>query len=319
MKDFSHFGIKKRSYPDHNYNAIWNNLKTLRLGSGVAKELPPNHAEFYDVSLGTKCNLECPFCYTDAKKSGRFYENIVEKAKFFFGNMTENQKPFQIAIGSEGEPTIHPEFCDFLETVYNLGIVPNYTTNGIEIAQNSSLSEEILEATNKYVGGVAVSVNEWSSKTSWAWRRTVEKLDKFDNTNINIHYIIKDLDSVKQFISIYDEFKNKVLYFVLLPLMNTGRSTEKSSQEAFDLLLKQDLDFSKIAFGAHFYESLRNQDKIKCWLYPPESLSKNLILDDVIKITPSSFSKEVIWSLPYRDISDFDVSCIQSQKGCNIF
>ena len=99
MKDWKHWGIKKREFPEYNYNAIWCNLKTLRLGTGVAKELPPNKSEFYDVSLGSKCNLECPFCYTNAKQSGKFYDNIVEKAKFFFGNMSENDKPFQIAIG----------------------------------------------------------------------------------------------------------------------------------------------------------------------------------------------------------------------------
>jgi len=40
-------------------------------------------------------------CYTDAKKTGKFYDNIVEKAKFFFGNMSENDKPYQIAIGKK--------------------------------------------------------------------------------------------------------------------------------------------------------------------------------------------------------------------------
>jgi len=72
MKDFKHFGVKVRKFPDHNYHAVWYNLKTIRLGEGVAKELPPDKAEFYDVSLGTKCNLECPFCLTE--------DNYVETA-----------------------------------------------------------------------------------------------------------------------------------------------------------------------------------------------------------------------------------------------
>ena len=41
MKDFTHFGVKHRRFPDYNYNAIWSNLKTIRLGSGYAKELTP--------------------------------------------------------------------------------------------------------------------------------------------------------------------------------------------------------------------------------------------------------------------------------------
>ena len=112
----------------------------------------------------------------------------------------------------------------------------------------------------------------------------------YGNTNINIHYIIKDKKSVDEFINIYNEYKNDILYFVLLPLMKSGRSSEQYQKEAFDYLLDKDFDFSKIAFGAHFYDLLKNQNKVKCWMYPPESFSKNLILDDTIKITPSSFN-----------------------------
>ena len=301
MKDWSHWGIKRRVYPDYNYNAIWSNLKTLRLGKGQAKELPPNHSEFYDVSLGTKCNLECPFCYTNAKKSGMFYDNVVGKAKFFFGNMDDNQKPFQIAIGSEGEPTIHPEFIEFIKTIYDLGIVPNLTTNGITIAENNYITplEETIE---KYCGGMAISANTWCEEINEVWQVALQKLALLD-ININIHYIMIDRVSVDEFEKIYHKYSDKVLYFVLLPLMDSGRSNIKCPPDTFEYLLTKDLDWSKIAFGAHFYDSLlQNQDKLKCWLYPPESLSKNLILDGGIKITPSSFSKEVIWqTMMYKE------------------
>lgn len=290
MKDFTNFGVKVRRFPEYNYHAVWANLKTLRLGKGQAKELPPNVSEFYDVSLGTKCNLECPFCYTSALSNGVSYSDICEKAKWFFGNMSDNDKPFQIAIGSQGEPTLHPQFVDFLKTVYGLNIVPNYTTNGLTIASNSKLSEDILSATSEYVGGVAVSANTWNRLINCAWREAIKKLIEYGNTNINVHYIISDKESVDKFINIYNEYKENVLYFVLLPLMNSGRSTEKYQNEAFEYLLESGLDWSKIAFGAHFYDLLKAQNKIKCWLYPPESFSKNLILDDVIKITPSSFN-----------------------------
>lgn len=67
-----------------------------------------------------------------------------------------------------------------------------------------------------------------------------------------------------------------------------------------EYLLQQDLDWGKIAFGAHFYNSLLNQNKIKCYLYPPESLSKNLLLDDTIKVTPSSFDLNPIKEIKYE-------------------
>lgn len=292
MKDFTHFGIKQRNFPEYNYNAIWQNLKTVRLGQGVAQELPPTYSEFYDVSLGTKCNLECPFCYTNALHTGVFYKDVCEKAKMFFGEMDENSKPFQIAIGSEGEPTIHPEFIPFLQTIYNLGIVPNYTTNGITLASEDN--KELLEATEKYCGGVAVSANTWNENINKTWKKAVDNLKGID-ININIHYIISDKASVDKFVSEVYPYVNDILYFVLLPLMPSGRSVCKYTQEAFDYLLSKNLNWSKIAFGAHFYDLLKQQDKIKCWLYPPESFSKNLILGNPIKITKSSFHKEPIW------------------------
>ena len=165
MKDFKTFGVKKRVFPDCNYNAIWCDLKTVRLGEGVASELPCDQSEFYDVGINTKCNAECPFCYVSASGQGINYHNICETWKKWMNKFWEREKdgikytdkPFQIAIGSTGEPTIHPEFCDFLKTVYESGVVPNYTTNGITIAKDNELSSKILAYTREYVGGVAVS------------------------------------------------------------------------------------------------------------------------------------------------------------------
>ena len=161
MKDFKHFGIKRRVYPELNYDALWVNLKTIRFGEGKAKPLPPEGCEFYDVGINTKCNAECPFCYVSATHRGINYPDICETwvkwmSKSFWEKDCNGYKittaPLQIAIGSTGEATIHPEFCEFLETVYNTGVVPNYTTNGITIANDDELSEKILDYTKRYVG-----------------------------------------------------------------------------------------------------------------------------------------------------------------------
>ena len=107
MKDFESWGIKRRIYPEYNYNAIWFNLKTLRTGEGQAKELPPEYSEFYDIGINTKCNAECPFCYVSANHNGVNYPDICETWKKWMdvykevkkGNVTITEKPFQIAIG----------------------------------------------------------------------------------------------------------------------------------------------------------------------------------------------------------------------------
>ncbi len=105
---FKEWGIKKRVFPSNNYNAIWSNLKTIRIGEGVATELPPELSEFYDVSIGNKCITgKCPFCYVSANPDGQYYEDICETWKKWMSlykeeiknGITYTTKPFQIAIG----------------------------------------------------------------------------------------------------------------------------------------------------------------------------------------------------------------------------
>jgi MoaA/NifB/PqqE/SkfB family radical SAM enzyme len=198
-------------------------------------------------------------------------------------------KPFQIAIGSTGEPTIHPEFCDFLKTVYESGVVPNYTTNGIILSKQTPLAEAILEATRKYVGGVAVSFGNEALREQA--RHAVVNLINNGNTNVNIHHIISDKESVDEFLAEWLRFEDKVLYHVLLPLMPAGRSDSGIEEGVWEYLeeMIQKHNIKNVAFGAHFIKYLRNS-KIKTWLYDEESFSKNIILTpNKVQITPSSF------------------------------
>ena len=125
---------------------------------------------------------------------------------------------------STGEPTIHPEFCDFLKTVYESGVVPNYTTNGIILSKKTPLAAAIIEATRKYVGGVAVSFG--NEKLRNYARQAVINLINYGNTNVNIHHIISDKESVDEFVVEWARYGDSILYHVLLPLMPSGRSSE---------------------------------------------------------------------------------------------
>lgn len=297
MKDFKHWGAKKRVFPAYNYNALWFNLKTIRLGSGVAKELPADMAEFYDVGINTLCNAECPFCYVSASHKGINYPDICETwKKWMYMYQFEvkdgtvfTSKPFQIAIGSTGEPTIHPDFCKFLETVYNTGVVPNYTTNGITLS-NIKTSRELLEYTRNFVGGVAVSLGNKALKRNADM--AIVNLITMGDTNVNIHHIISAKDSVDDFIKEWKRYGSDIKYHVLLPLMPSGRSSKGLDEGVFEYLEEKILEenVTNVAFGAHFCKYLENS-RIPTYLYPPESLSKNVILTkDKVQITPSSFN-----------------------------
>ena len=88
-------------------------------------------------------------------------------------------------------------------------------------------------------------------------------------------------------------------------MLNDYIKNKKSDSilDNFDFLGKLILEYmSNLLYTIHEIDYLvKNQDKIQCWLYPPESLSKNLILDDVIKITASSFHKEPLMEFNFKE------------------
>lgn len=318
MKNFNHFGIKFKGISNCNYTAIWNNLITIRLGDKEIKELPANKSEFYDVSLGDRCVTgKCSFCYVSSNPNGEYYTNVCETWKKFIAtfapdkkekNITITEKPFQIAIGSEGEPTESSSFCDFLETVYNTGVVPNYTTNGVILSyydksgtEYYDLANKILKYTHDYVAGVAVSFGNKSLR-SYAENAIKGLLEKGD-CHINIHHIISDKASVQDFIDSWYNYSDDIKYHVLLPLMPSGRSTKGLEPGVWEILEKaiKDLNITNVAFGAHFYKYLTDSS-IKTWIYPPESLSKNMILKNgKVIITPSSFDLTPIKTFDFNE------------------
>lgn len=275
--------VEKRVFKDSNYKAFFFNGKTVRFAIDPSKPITElEYPEFFDVSITDKCLGQCEYCYQDSKPEGQHYKNIIEKVVDFFGPMTKNQRPYQVAIGG-GEPTSHPDFVELLKTFYDFGIMPNYTTNGMDIP------ESVIVATEKYCGGVAVSCHPHLNP-HWGYAAS-----KFISSGVklNFHIIISDRDSVDYFESIYYYWRRKVDHFVLLPYTPQGRATEKKDIDWEYLLKKMPGDTRKIAFGANFHSYLsQGGHGIQVSLYEPEIFSKYLSLKDM-KIYKSSFDLEV--------------------------
>jgi sulfatase maturation enzyme AslB (radical SAM superfamily) len=277
----------KRTEDASNYHAIFLNGKTIRIPidpKHPIKEL--EYPEFYDLSFGNKCDTGlCAWCYAKGNNKGKHYSNIVEKIKNYFGGMSQNQRPFQVAIGGQQEPLEHPEFYDAVTALKELNIIPNYTTNGV------LFNEQIAEFTKINCGGIAVTAHPHLEKY---WRRAIEIANKH-SIKTNIHYIVSDKKSIERLDEIYQEYKEKTDYFVLLPYMNVGYA-EKFPKQIDYYELEKWLDKNiienknqNISFGANFYEFLINVKKYDISLYTPEILSKYIVFDDEMKVYKNSF------------------------------
>ena len=74
--------------------------------------------------------------------------------------------------------------------------------------------------------------------------------------------------------------------------MNVGFAAANPKTVAYDKVeewLDQVNGFANIAFGANFYKFLNRLKKWDVSLYPPEILSKYLVMDDDMRLYTNSF------------------------------
>lgn len=279
--------MKIRLFPDSNYKSIFINGKTIRLP--LNNKFPISelkYAEFYDIALGTYCRGNCKFCYASAnKRTGVNYNNVAHKILTYFEQMDKNQRPFQVAIGGGGEPLEHPEFEHVLQTFVKLGIVPNYTTNGM------LFNEKIAKITKKYCGGVAITLHPHLQKY---WIPAIELALQY-KIKVNCHVIISDKNSIEYLDFWYNKYNGKIDYFVLLPYMNVGYAAKFKQNIDYNVLKKWVDRYYKnqnIAFGVNFFEFLKLYPQWQVSLYPPEIFSKYLECDDNMTLYNNSFEKK---------------------------
>ena len=101
--------IKIRVEESANYKGVFFQGKTIRIPLDKSKPITElKYPEFLDVGINSLCYGRCSYCYTCATSKGYNFSNILVKINDFFGRMTLNQRPFQVAIGGSGEATLHP-------------------------------------------------------------------------------------------------------------------------------------------------------------------------------------------------------------------
>jgi MoaA/NifB/PqqE/SkfB family radical SAM enzyme len=96
------------------------------------------------------CNLSCNHCFIDAYPSP-LHEFSLDKAAAILADMKE-LKTFHVAL-SGGEPTMHKEFIQILETANDIGFTPDFVSNG------TLITDELAEKVKGLVRCVLISVD----------------------------------------------------------------------------------------------------------------------------------------------------------------
>lgn len=169
-----------RSYPDEKYKVIFNQKTGFfaRVEEKGTQEVfwAKKGPELLDISITNWCNKGCEICYRNSNENGTHIS--LEDYEFIMKQAFENNV-FQVALGG-GNPNQHPHFIEILKlTREKYNIVPSYTTNG------RGLTHEILEATRKYCGAVAVSAYEPFNET----KQAIKQLSSH-GIKVNLHYVL---------------------------------------------------------------------------------------------------------------------------------
>jgi hypothetical protein len=264
--------VRERNEPASNYKSFW--LAGYSFRQKIDKALPfkpLKHPELEDVAINTLCHANCPYCYAAASNTGVNFGYICQKAVKVWGDLPLSKRPYQIAIGGAGEPTLHPDLIPFLKTIKGLQITPNLTTNGMHI--NSAL----LEAIKPFVGAIAVSAHN-----HLPWRDAL-RLVLASKIPASVHVVLGEPCSAEQVFSALKDFPS--VDVVVLPYTARGRAAKidvKPEWNAFFAQLKMYwCTPGNLCFGAGFFDYLSSP--ALAWLdvdkHEPEVFSGYRIMD----------------------------------------
>lgn len=244
--------------------------------------------ELLDIAITNWCDKGCSFCYRDSSKEGKHmkiedFEEILRQAK--------EAGVFQIALGG-GNPNQHPQFTEMLKLAREkYGIVPSYTTNG------KGMTKDVIEATRKYCGAVAVSLyNPYNE-----FKKCIDLLVK-NNIKTNIHYVLssKSVDSAIDLLTNKENDLSKINAIIFLNYKPVGKNSNK------DLILKSNdkyielfnlLDSNKLPFKIGFDSCsisgvLKNMIIDNKYIEPCEAGRFSGFISENMKFYPCSFMEK---------------------------
>ena len=293
-----------RIYDHGDFKSFWDPKTGLfirgDLADGTRPEWSPVGPDLADIHITDYCPMHCDYCYRESDASKSTHMSVSDFRDILFAmRRTVNQ----IAIGG-GSPQHHPHFIELLETAYNMGVVPSYTSNGLD------MTGDILEASKKYCGAVAISMHNFEAAL-----KTVKRMIAYEiPTGIHIILSADKIDSWANQLLTGNPPKGVGIFNGDIPLYSCiflmhkpiGRASWKQHPtRAQKLNFMQALQNYKgpipIGIDSCASSSLISTTPMEKLpvdsLGPCDSACFSVFLDEHLKVSPCSFNKKDIYSL----------------------
>jgi len=236
----------------------------------------PFGPEILDLEISTgACKGRCRFCY---KKNGTPINETKHMQLHEFEDLLRRMPPTltQIAFGIT-DVHANPDFFAMMRHAREQGIIPNYTTHGLD------MDDWAADQTAELCGAVAVSVNTNNKEAAY---NTIKKLsqDK-DMDQVNIHIVLAE-DTVGFVKSVVDDIKtdsrlSRLNALVMLSFKDKGKTgcfspiTSDSYKDVVSYCEQNNIPFGFDSCSAHAYmkaiQGRQNYDQLCQCVEPCES------------------------------------------------
>jgi len=283
------------------------------------------------VDITSKCNMNCPFCFSFVKNE--FYEPSISDL------MRKIRKLKTLDMGGDvilygGEPTLRDDLVDIVRNIKNIGLSVNIATNGLELdetllkkldklkldriqLQFDSMDDQIYEKLRKTkVLKEKLKLLEDIKKTNIDVTLFVVLLKGVNNNQINkiISFAGKNSEKIKSviFTAVSPEGKDRYRFYHLIndDIMKPIETKFKISKEDFIKCTEFDIIFSNFLYKIGRMKR-RNPAYCEalCYIYVKGSklipLNRLIdleelteLFDDIIKKDNKNKLKMVLYMLP---------------------
>ena len=267
-----------------------------------------------DVGIMGSCLNSCAFCYQGRAEEPHMtlenFKSIIDQVKHHVN---------QVALGGRGDPNLHPQFKEFVEYARDNGVIPNYTTSGV------NLTKKQLEV-SKLCGAVAVS--------DYQLPVTYEAIKRFMDAKIktNIHLIFSrpSFDKSMQILYGYDAWKKSVdidrlnaVVFLLFKPQGQGKDLHgmkpsKMQFRTFASLAFQPKSKFKIGMDSclinHVLKYSEPSELQRMAIDTCESSRMSVYISPSMQLIPCSFADHPEWGVRITNKKDIDYIWNRSTK-----
>jgi 7,8-dihydro-6-hydroxymethylpterin dimethyltransferase len=101
-----------------------------------------------NIDLTNRCNLDCDFCFANARACGFVYEPSFDEVVLMLQVLRDEKPvPTPAVQFSGGEPTMREDLADIIRKAKAMGFPQvQIATNGVKIAKNPALAQELKSA-----------------------------------------------------------------------------------------------------------------------------------------------------------------------------